>query len=68
VSFLTSLLRPTGTEIHDLVVREMDPARTAEFEPVCRGPLVGVLALAVIGIACVVTSPVRIVRRMFQPR
>jgi hypothetical protein len=68
LSFLASLLRPTGAEIHTLVSREMDPAHATEFEPICRGPLIGLLGLAAIGIACVVSLPIRLFRRILPGR
>lgn len=48
---LLERLKPTHREIRRLAHREVDPAQAASFEPVSRGPVFAVLALACIGLA-----------------
>jgi hypothetical protein len=65
---LAQLLRPSGSEVRELVLRETDPARAAEFEQLCLGPALTVLALFAIGVCAVVVTPFRIIRRLGSRR
>ena len=44
-------LKPGETEIRELALRETDPTQARHFEPIVRGPVFAVLALAAIGLA-----------------
>jgi hypothetical protein len=48
---LLERLKPTDGEIRELALRETDAAQAAHFEPIVRGPVFAVLALACIGVA-----------------
>ncbi len=50
---LSNLLKPTDAEIRALAVRETDPRRVAEFEPIVKGPVGALLILAAVGLAAV---------------
>ena len=43
--------RPTDREIRELALRETDAAQALGFEPIARGPVFALLALACIGLA-----------------
>ncbi|HTD33635.1 MAG TPA: hypothetical protein VK665_08255 [Candidatus Elarobacter sp.] len=65
---LAALLRPSPAELRALAERETDPRFAAEFEQLCPGPLLTVLALAGIGALAVVTAPVRIAAGLLAGR
>jgi hypothetical protein len=50
---LVAALKPTDAEILALADQETDPAQCARFEPIARGPVFAVLALAAVGIASI---------------
>ncbi len=57
---LAALLRPSAAELRALAERETDPQHAAEFEQLCPGPVLTVLALLGIGALAVLVAPVRI--------
>ena len=54
-------LKPTEDEIRELALRETDPARAHEFEPITQGPVVALLILAGVGLAAVPLTLYRLV-------
>ena len=44
-------LKPTDREIRELALRETDACQAHRFEPIARGPVFALLALACIGLA-----------------
>jgi hypothetical protein len=48
---LLERVKPTDREIRKLAQREVDAAQAQRFEPIARGPVFALLALAVIGLA-----------------
>lgn len=48
---LLERLKPTDEEIRQLALRETDAAQADRFEPIVRGPVFAILALACIGLA-----------------
>lgn len=63
---LFRLLMPSALEIERLAVRETDPARCHEFEPITRGPVLAVALLVGVAIAALAVSPVRLVMRIIR--
>ena len=61
-------LKPTDTEITRLAIEETDPSRVAKFEPITRGPVFALLALAVVGLAALPSCLFRIVRGVLRSR
>lgn len=61
-------LKPTDEEIRELADREVTPAHIAEFEPICRGPLVAVLLIAWAGVASLPHMAAAVVRRISTGR
>lgn len=55
-------LRPTPGEVRELALREVDPRRYREFEPIARGPLFAALALLAIGVAALPACALRLLR------
>jgi plastocyanin domain-containing protein len=56
-------LKPSDREIRELALRETDPARVEEFQPITKGPVVAVLILACVGIAAIPLTLWRLVSR-----
>jgi hypothetical protein len=44
-------LKPTDREIRELALRETDASEAHRFEPITRGPVFALLALACLGLA-----------------
>jgi len=65
---LLAHVKPTEDEIVRLAVEETDPSRVAKFEPVARGPVFALLALAAVGLAALPSCLFRIVRGALRPR
>ena len=65
---LADLLKPSDREIRDLALRETDPERVHEFQPIVRGPIVAVLILMLISVAAVPMTVVRVLRRLVTPK
>lgn len=63
---LLEYLRPTPAEIERLALRETDPARYAEFEPITRGFAYALGILLMVGIAAAAVTPFRLLARMLQ--
>lgn len=63
---LLERLRPTPREIEQLALRETDPARCAEFEPITSGPLAALALLAFVGFAALLVTPFRLAARFFR--
>ena len=63
---LLQLLRPTEAEILDYARQETDWQSAARFQPLARGPLVGIAVLAAVGLAAALTLPVRLLRRVAE--
>ena len=59
-------LRPTEAEILDYARQETDWQSAARFQPLARGPLVGIAVLAAVGVAAALTLPVRLLRRVLE--
>jgi hypothetical protein len=55
-------VKPTEAEIKRLAIDEADPLRYARFEPIARGPLFGLCALALVGLAALPSSVFRAIR------
>jgi hypothetical protein len=47
------MLRPSDDQIRELALREATTSHAAAFEPVARGPVFAVVALAVVGVLAV---------------
>lgn len=47
------MLRPSDDQIRELALREATTAHSAAFEPVVRGPVFAVVALALVGLLVV---------------
>jgi hypothetical protein len=60
-------LTPSGEEIRELALRETDPARVAQFQPIVKGPVVAILILACVAIAAVPMTLFRLVKRGVRP-
>lgn len=54
--------KPNRREIQDLALRETDPGRAGQFAPIARGPLLAVLALALVLLAALPFCLLRILR------
>ena len=61
MSFLERL-KPSHSEIRELALRETDPAQARRFEPIARGPLFALVALAAIGLAALPSALWRLLR------
>lgn len=59
-------LRPTPSEVERLALRETDPARYADFEPITRGFAYTACMIVVVGIAAVVVSPFRLAAALLR--
>lgn len=57
------LLQPGPDEIERLALRETDPSHYAEFEPITRGPVAAVVIVLAVGMAAVLVTPFRLLRR-----
>jgi hypothetical protein len=68
LSFLAQLLRPSSSELYELVLRETDPRQAGHFDQVCPGKALTILALLAIGISATAIAPFRIVRRLLAKR
>jgi hypothetical protein len=64
IAKLASSLKPRDAEVLALAEREADPARSVQFEPICRGPWFAVAALAVVGLLSVPGMLWRLVRAL----
>jgi hypothetical protein len=58
----TRHLKPSDREILALAMRETDPREAHRFEPICRGPLFAVIAIASIGLLAIPSLLVRAAR------
>ena len=65
-SGLLELLRPTEAEILDYARRETNWESVDRFQPLTRGPIVGMAVLAGVGLAAAVALPVRLLRRIVE--
>jgi hypothetical protein len=63
---LIAALRPDGEELLPLVRAEMDPKRYGSFAPITAGPLVAVLGLTAVGLLGMLSTPVRLARRLLR--
>lgn len=59
---LLGYVKPTEAEITRLAIDEADPLRYARFEPIARGPVFALCALALIGLAAIPSSLFRAIR------
>jgi len=59
-------LRPTHAQMQRLALRETDPRESPSFEPIERGPIVGFLVLAWVGLAAIVAIPCIATVRAFR--
>ena len=57
---LAELLKPSDTEIRELALRETDPARISEFQPIVRGPGMAVVILSLVAVAAIPLTLMRI--------
>ena len=55
-------LKPTDAEIRELALRETDAAQARAFEPIARGPVFALCALACIGLAALPSLVWRLIR------
>ena len=65
-SRLRQLLRPTEAEILDYARQETDWQSVDHFQPLTRGPVVGLAVLAGVGLAAVFAVPWRLVQRVLE--
>jgi hypothetical protein len=56
-------LKPSDREIRELALRETDPERVLEFQPIAKGPVVALLILMLIGLAAIPMTLLRLARR-----
>ena len=61
-------LKPGVEEIQALALRETDPRYTAEFAPICRGPVAAVLLIVWAGLCSVPHIALASLRRLIQGR
>lgn len=57
---LLQLLRPSADSVRALALRETDPQRYRDFEPIAWGPVGNGLVLALVAAAAIVTLPFRL--------
>ena len=65
-SRLLQLLRPSAAEILDYPRRETNWQSVDRFQPLARGPVVGLAVLACVGLAAVFALPLRLLRRVVE--
>ena len=65
-SRLLQFLRPSEAEILDYARRETDWQSVDRFQPLSRGPVVGLAVLACVGLAAVFALPLRLLRRVVE--
>ena len=65
---LLAHVKPTEAEITRLAIEEADPGRVAMFEPIERGPVFALLALAVVGLAALPSCLFRMARGALRSR
>lgn len=63
---LLAALAPTSDEIRALARRETDPAEVEHFQPICRGPVMALLLLGLVGLAAVIVVPFRLLAAPFR--
>ena len=64
--YLKASLKPSDEEVLALAERETDPELAAQFDPICRGPLLAMLALACVGLASLPAILVRLLKALLH--